>query len=81
MYEIHTDSTSPALLSQVNQFIHNRYQSNFFGTWMLVAEWNDVTEWNDVSEYDSSGSSGSSGGQVSTVDPSSGIIPIMDFLI
>ena len=41
-YEIHTNTTSAALLSQVNQFIRNQQQNMFAGIWMLVAEWDSV---------------------------------------
>ena len=41
-YEIHTVSTSPALLSQVNLFIRSQQQNGFAGSWMLVAEWDSV---------------------------------------
>ena len=44
LYEIHTNSTSSALLTQVNEFIQTQHQNNFAGTWMLVAEWNNVPQ-------------------------------------
>ena len=41
-FEIHTTTTSPDLLSQVNQFIRNQQQSMFAGIWMLIAKWDNV---------------------------------------
>ena len=43
-YEVHNDTSSAALLTQVNEFIQTQQQNNFTGTWMLVAEWNNVPE-------------------------------------
>ena len=43
-YEVHTsDSGTPtALLTRVSTFIRQQLQSDFRGTWMLVAEWADA---------------------------------------
>ena len=41
-YEVHTNTTSLSLLSQVNQFIRNQQQNTFGGIWMLIAEWDSV---------------------------------------
>jgi len=43
-YEIHTPTSSPALLSAVHSFIHQKEHNKFAGTWMLVTEWRDVPQ-------------------------------------
>ena len=43
-YEIHSGSSN-SLLSQVNNFISNYTETEFCGTWMLVAEWNQVPQY------------------------------------
>lgn len=43
-YEIHTPTSSPALLSAVDSFIHKKEDNKFAGTWMLVTEWRDVLQ-------------------------------------
>ena len=48
-YETHTNSTSAALLTQVNEFIQTQHSNVFTGTWMLVAEWNNVPEFGSPS--------------------------------
>lgn len=42
-YEVHTNVTSPNLLSQVGQIIRHQHNGrDFAGIWMLVAEWSNV---------------------------------------
>ena len=41
-YEIHTNTTSETILSQVNEFINNCSGKNFSGEWLLVASWEAV---------------------------------------
>lgn len=41
-YEVHSNQTSLLLLHKVSKFIRQKEQSQFSGTWMLVAEWNSV---------------------------------------
>ena len=41
-YEVHTPSTG--LLSHVSIYIRQLLDTDFVGTWMLVAEWEDVHE-------------------------------------
>ena len=41
-YEIHTNESSLVLLHRVSKYIRHQEQSQFSGTWMLVAEWNSV---------------------------------------
>ena len=48
-YEIHTDSTSPSLLSQVNSLISDRTATEFYGAWLLVATWDHVPPYGDSS--------------------------------
>ena len=43
-YEVHNDSISPVLLTQVSIFISQQHQVNFTGTWMIVAEWFQVAQ-------------------------------------
>lgn len=43
-YEVHNITTSPSLLSQVNRYIQQSTQHRFYGTWMLVAEWENVPQ-------------------------------------
>ena len=45
-YEVHTTSagsSSTALLDRVSTFISNQQNTQFSGTWMLVASWNQVS--------------------------------------
>ena len=44
LYEVHTISSSPALLSEVSSFIRQQKNTRFAGTWMLVAEWRNVRQ-------------------------------------
>ena len=43
-YEVHREADS-SLITQVNHFISNHTESNFTGTWMLVAQWDLVREY------------------------------------
>ena len=44
LYEVHTISSSPALLSEVSSFIRQQKNTRFAGTWMLVTEWRNVRQ-------------------------------------
>ena len=48
-YEIHTDSTSQSILSQVNSVINDHAQTVFSGEWLLVASWENVPPYGDYS--------------------------------
>ena len=41
-FEEYTNRTNLSLLQRVSNFIQQREQNKFTGTWMLVAEWNSV---------------------------------------
>lgn len=43
-YEVHTVRQSEAIFSVVNRIVRERVDSEFSGTWLLVAEWRDVPE-------------------------------------
>ena len=43
-YEIHTWKTSEALIAKVNSVINKKMGTEFFGIWMLLAEWRDAPE-------------------------------------
>ena len=47
-YEIHTPTTSQAILSQVNSLISNYAQTQFDGVWLLVAAWDGVPHISDT---------------------------------
>ena len=42
IYEVHTQSTSSALFSEINLIIEQNLQTEFSGQWLLVATWDDV---------------------------------------
>ena len=42
-YEVHNSSTAP--LNLVSEFIRQRQQIDFVGTWMLIAYWNGVAQY------------------------------------
>ena len=48
-YEIHTDSSSTGILSQVNSLINEHKQTQFNGQWLLVATWEDVPAYGNYS--------------------------------
>ena len=41
-YEVHTNTTSETILSQVNELINNCSGKNFSGEWLLVTSWEDI---------------------------------------
>ena len=43
-FEVHNSSsgTPTALLTRVNAYIRQQLQTDFRGTWMLIAEWREV---------------------------------------
>ena len=41
-YEIHTTNTSPEVISHYNKFVRSKDESEFTGTWMIIAEWKRV---------------------------------------
>lgn len=41
-YEVHTNATSEAILSQMNELINNCSEKNFTGEWLLVTSWEEV---------------------------------------
>ena len=43
-YEVHTQRSSPSLISQVNLLINDYMNTEFPGTWMLIAEWKDAPQ-------------------------------------
>ena len=43
LYEVHQQSSSPSILSQVNTFISQNQQREFNGQWLLVAMWTNLT--------------------------------------
>ena len=45
VYEIHTD-TSGEVISQVNSFINERKQTQFYGQWLMIASWFEVPQYN-----------------------------------
>ena len=43
-YEVHTQQSSPAIFSDINAIINEYVDADFFGSWLLLAEWKNVPE-------------------------------------
>ena len=43
-YEVHKVSQSEAVFAEVNRIVREKMNTEFSGTWLLVAEWRDVPE-------------------------------------
>ena len=43
-YEVHTAGQSTVIFSDINTIVREQMETDFSGTWLLVAEWRNVPE-------------------------------------